>query len=307
MRVLITGGSGLVGHNVRERLAGEHEVIAPSSKELNLLDAAAVGAFIRDRKPDVVIHCAGIVGGIQANMREPARFLVENFELGKNVVLAAADASVQRLINLGSSCMYPRAAPNPLREDMVLKGELEPTNEGYAIAKIAVQRLCSYLNRERPGLAYKTLMPCNLYGKWDKFDPKNSHMIPAVIRKLHEAKLAGRETVDIWGTGRARREFMYAGDLADFIACALERLDAVPEILNVGLGCDHTIDEYYRSVAEVVGYHGSFRHDETKPEGMEQKLVDISLLENFGWKARTSLADGIRITYDYFLEQEQRA
>lgn len=305
MRIFITGGGGLAGRNILERLREEHEVLAPSHKELDLLNETAVSRYIRERKPDVVIHCAGIVGGIQANIRQPVRFLVENFELGKNVILAAADAGIPRVINLGSSCMYPRAAQNPLREDLILKGELEPTNEGYAIAKIAVQRLCSYLNRERPGLSYKTLMPCNLYGKWDKFDPGRSHMIPAVIRKLHEAKVEGRESVDIWGTGRVRREFMYAGDLADFVDYALARFDSMPEVLNVGPGFDHTIDEYYRTIASVVGYTGTFRHDETKPEGMEQKLVDISSLARFGWKAGTSLVDGIRMTYDYFLTQER--
>ncbi len=304
MRVLVTGGAGLVGRNVCERLEREFDVLAPKRDQLNLLDAGAVSAYFRIHKPDAIIHCAGIVGGIQANMREPVRFLVDNFEIGKNVVLSAVEAGITRLINLGSSCMYPRSAPNPLREDLILKGELEPTNEGYAIAKIAVQRLCSYLNREHPGFAYKTLIPCNLYGKWDKFDPRHSHMIPAVIRKLHEAKIRGSDIVDIWGTGRARREFMYAGDLADFIDYALKRFDTMPELLNVGLGYDYTIDEYYAAVAEAVGYNGTFRHDETKPEGMERKLVDVSTLEAFGWKARTFLADGIRLTYNYFLEQE---
>jgi len=201
--------------------------------------------------------------------------------------------------------MYPRAAPNPLREDMVLKGELEPTNEGYAIAKIAIQRLCAYLKKGRPELAYKTLLPCNLYGKWDKFNPTHSHMIPAVIRKLFEAQRDGKKTVEIWGTGKARREFMYAGDLADFIAYAIDRFDAMPDLLNVGLGFDYAVDEYYQAVARAIGYTGSFSHDDTKPEGMERKLVDISALEAFGWKARTSLEEGIGMTYKYFLEQEK--
>jgi GDP-L-fucose synthase len=305
MRVLVTGGRGLVGHNVVERLSPLHEVFAPSHAEVDLLDADAVMAYVRAQRPDIIIHCAGRVGGIQANIKEPARYLVENFELGKNVVMAAAEIGVPRLINFGSSCMYPRAAPNPLKEDFILKGELEPTNEGYAIAKIAIQRLCAYLKKERPELAYKTLLPCNLYGKWDKFDPAHSHMIPAVIRKLFEAKRDKTQSVEIWGGGKARREFMYAGDLADFIACALDRFDAMPDLLNVGLGYDHTVDEYYEAVAKIVGYAGSFSHDITKPEGMERKLVDISTLEAFGWKARTSLEEGIGMTYKYFLEQEK--
>ncbi len=303
MRIFITGGNGLVGHNVVERLTGTYDVVAPARSELDLLDTDAVLSFVRLTNPDVIIHCAGIVGGIQANIREPARFLVENFELGKNVVLAAARTMVPYLINMGSSCMYPRTAHNPLQENLILKGELEPTNEGYAIAKIAVQRLCSYLEREHPGIAYKTIIPCNLYGKWDKFDPAYSHMIPAVIRKLHDAKCEGRDSVDIWGSGKARREFMYAGDLADFVFYAIEHFDAMPSIINAGLGYDYSIDEYYKAVAKVIGYSGSFTHDKSKPEGMEQKLVDISSLHTFGWKAHTSLEKGLQLTYQYFLEQ----
>ncbi|MDP2753822.1 MAG: GDP-L-fucose synthase [Nitrospirota bacterium] len=305
MRVFITGGKGLVGHNVAEKLSLTYEVLAPSHSEVDLLDAEAVGDYILAKKPDIIIHCAGIVGGIQANIREPARFLVENFELGKNVIMAAAENRVSQLINLGSSCMYPRAAPNPLREDMVLKGELEPTNEGYAIAKISIQRLCAYLKRERPELSYKTLLPCNLYGKWDKFDPANSHMIPAVIRKIYEAKRDNRQLVEIWGSGKAKREFMYAADLADFIAYALDHFNMMPDLLNVGLGYDHTVDEYYETVARVIGFAGAFTHDVSKPEGMERKLVDISALEAFGWKAKTPLEEGICMTYKYFLEQEK--
>jgi GDP-L-fucose synthase len=304
VHVLVTGGTGLVGRNVVEGLSRFHHVLAPSHSELDLCDARAVGLFIRQAHPDMVLHCAGTVGGIRANIKGPARFLTENYEMGKNVVLAARNSSVQRLINLGSSCMYPRNAPNPLREEMVLAGELEPTNEGYAIAKIAVQRLCSYLMRGNPSLAYKTIIPCNLYGKWDHFDPTRSHMIPAVIRKLHQAKREGERTVDIWGGGHARREFMYAGDLADFACYAIERFDAMPNLLNVGLGYDYSVDEYYRTIAKVIGYSGEFRHDLSKPEGMERKLVDVSKLAQFGWHAKTSLDDGVRSTYDYYLHSE---
>ncbi len=305
MRILITGGRGLVGHNLVELLSSSHEVLAPSHGEVDLLDSIAVADYISKHKPEMIIHCAGVVGGIQANIKEPTRFLVENFELGKNVIIAAAKAGVPRLINLGSSCMYPRGAPNPLQEDLILSGELEPTNEGYAIAKIAIQRLCVYLNREYPEISYKTIIPCNLYGKWDKFDPAHSHMIPAVIRKLHEAKSKELDSVDIWGSGKARREFMYVGDLADFIVQALLRFESLPDLINVGLGYDYSIDEYYAAVAQVVGYNGLFTHDLQKPEGMVQKLVDITKLKSFGWKAKTKLERGLTITYNYFLEMEK--
>jgi len=305
VRILITGGRGLVGHNLVELLSSSHEVLAPGHGEVDLLDSIAVADYISKHRPEMIIHCAGVVGGIQANIREPTRFLVENFELGKNVIIAAAKAGVPRLINLGSSCMYPRAAPNPLQEDLILSGELEPTNEGYAIAKIAIQRLCAYLNREYPEISYKTIIPCNLYGKWDKFDPAHSHMIPAVIRKLHEAKLKNLESVDIWGSGKARREFMYVGDLADFISQVLLRFESLPDLINIGLGYDYSIDEYYAAVAHVVGYKGLFTHDLQKPEGMVQKLVDITKLESFGWKAKTKLERGLISTYNFFLEMEK--
>lgn len=300
MRVLVTGGGGLVGRNVSEVLSNAHSVLAPSRQELDLFDSTAVESFFRDAAPDIVIHCAGVVGGIQANIREPVRFLVDNIELGKNVVLAARTVGVRRLLNLGSSCMYPRGAPNPLREEYILNGKLEPTNEGYAIAKIAIQRLCAYISREEPGLQYKTIVPCNLYGKWDKFDPEYSHLIPALIRKMHDAKTREASSVSIWGSGKARREFLYAGDLADLISNALTRFSDLPEIMNVGLGYDYSIDEYYESVAAVVGYKGTFYHDESKPEGMPQKLVDISALRTFGWKANTTLAEGLSMTYDFY-------
>jgi len=304
MRIFLTGAGGLVGRNILENLREDHEVFAPLRSELDLMDSNATLGLIKSTKPDMVIHSAGLVGGIQANIREPVRFLVENLQLGLNVVQAAYEAGIPRLINLGSSCMYPRDAKNPLSEDSVLKGELEPTNEGYAIAKIATQRLCSYIGRENSEIKYSTIIPCNLYGRWDKFDPLHSHMIPAVIRKLHNAKTSGAKSVDIWGSGKARREFMYAGDLADFISYAVEHLEQMPEILNVGLGLDYSIDEYYKAIAEVVGYDGTFVHDLTKPEGMNQKLVDITKLTSFGWKSKTKLVEGLRLTYDFFLTQE---
>ena len=198
--------------------------------------------------------------------------------------------------------MYPRDAQNPLAEDLILKGELEPTNEGYAIAKVTSTRLCEYIRKEDESFCYKTVIPCNLYGKYDKFDPKHSHMIPAVIRKLYEAKLAGLKEIDIWGDGEARREFMYAEDLADFIFYAIPKLDEMPQNINVGLGHDYTINEYYQAVAEVVGFKGEFTHDLSKPVGMKQKLIDATKLSAFGWQHKTSLVDGLTQTFSHFKE-----
>ena len=305
MKIFITGGGGLVGRNLLEHPeAAQYQILAPASKELNLLSADAVNAYLREHKPDLVIHCAGIVGGIQANMANPVKFFYDNMLMGLNVINGSQLAGVPQLMNLGSSCMYPRNAPNPLAEEAVLTGELEPTNEGYALAKISAARLCDYISREMPSLSYKTLIPCNLYGRYDKFGAHNSHMIPAVIAKIHSAVKDGAEEVDIWGDGEARREFMYAGDLADFIYFALKKFSQLPQLLNVGLGHDYTINQYYQAAAAVLGYKGKFIHDLSKPVGMKQKLIDVTRLHALGWKAKTSLEDGIQHTYQYFLETQ---
>ena len=199
--------------------------------------------------------------------------------------------------------MYPRGADNPLNESLILKGELEPTNEGYALAKIMTTRLCEYIVREDSTKNYKTLIPCNLYGRHDKYGQSNSHLIPAIIRKTHEAKVAGKATVTIWGDGSARREFMNAADLADFIYFAIDRLEEIPQNLNVGLGRDYSIEEYYRAVASIVDFRGSFEFDLDRPVGMRQKLVDISQLDNLGWSYKTKLMDGISKAYEYYKEE----
>jgi GDP-L-fucose synthase len=307
MRILLTGSSGMVGRNLLEhRSAAGFEFLIPSSHELDLLDRKAVSDYILENKPDMVIHAAGRVGGIQANMADPVGFLVENSLMGIHVINEANQANVKYCINLASSCMYPRQAANPLREEMVLTGELEPTNEGYALAKITATRLCQYISQMNPSKMYTTLIPCNLYGRHDKFDPLSSHMIPAVIRKIHEAREADLASVEIWGDGEARREFMYAGDLADCIFTVIEKMRddrALPSMMNVGIATDHTINEYYQAVADVLGYEGEFVHDLEKPVGMRQKLIDSSRIHSDGWEAATPLHEGIRRTYDFFLKE----
>lgn len=305
--VLITGGRGMVGRNIQEHpLASQWQITAPGRDQLDLTDARAVREYLTHAKPDVVIHAAGRVGGIQANIAAPVDFLVDNLDIGRNVVLGARSAGIKRLINLGSSCMYPRNAPNPLTEELVLAGELEPTNEGYALAKIVTARLCDYIRREQPEFQYKTMIPCNLYGRHDKFSPAHSHLIPAVIHKIHAAREAGAAAVDIWGDGNSRREFMYAGDFADAVMHALDHFDTMPDLLNIGIGHDYTINEYYAAVADVIGWHGRFEHDLSKPVGMRQKLVSAVRLHAWGWQSRTSLVDGIRHTYQYFLENNAK-
>ncbi|MDE2107374.1 MAG: GDP-L-fucose synthase [Patescibacteria group bacterium] len=303
MKILLTGAGGMVGKNFLEHpQINEFEVLAPHSKELDLRDFAAVQAFLDEYRPDMVINAAGKVGGIQANMREPVGFLLENLDIGRNIVWASRKNGVKRLINLGSSCMYPRNHNGHLGEELVLKGELEPTNEGYALAKIVTARLCEYISRENGFFQYKTLIPCNLYGRHDKFDPVHSHLIPAIIHKVHQAKVVGDDQVEIWGDGMARREFMYAEDLVDLLFRAVKEFDTLPMIMNVGLGHDYSINEYYQAAADIMGYRGSFVHDLTKPVGMMRKLLNIDRQKSWGWTAKHTLRSGIEKTYDFYLK-----
>ncbi len=305
MRLLITGSTGMVGQNILEHPdASNYEVLAPRRSELDLLDISNIKSYLAVNQPDMIIHAAGVVGGIQANIAEPVRFLVDNMNMGVNVLTAAKSAGIKRFLNLSSSCMYPKDASNPLSENLILKGELEPTNEGYALAKVASTRLCEYIHAEDESFLYKTAIPCNLYGRHDKFDPKNSHMIPAVISKLFDAKKSNQSAVDIWGDGQARREFMYAGDLADFVFYAICNFERMPQNINVGLGKDYSINDYYAEIAKVVGFEGAFVHDLTKPVGMRQKLIDDSKLKSFGWNSSTSLECGLMQTVEYYKDTQ---
>lgn len=304
MKILLTGAGGMVGKNFLEHpQVSAFEVLTPSSKKLDLRDFSAVQAFLKKHRPDMVIHAAGKVGGIQANISKPIAFLLENLDMGRNIVWASRQMGIKRLINLGSSCMYPRNHDEPLDEQLVLKGELEPTNEGYALAKVVTARLCEYISREDRLFQYKTLIPCNLYGRHDKFDPVHSHLISAVIYKIHQAKIAGYEQVEIWGDGTARREFMYAGDLADLLVRAIKEFDSLPDMMNVGLGHDFTINEYYQVAAEVMGYRGSFTHDLSKAVGMARKLVSVRQQQVWGWSSKTSLNAGIEQAYEFYLKE----
>ncbi|MFD1880625.1 GDP-L-fucose synthase family protein [Paracoccus pacificus] len=305
--LLITGAGGMVGRNLLAHPAiGDWQVLAPASDALDLRDGRAVAEYLSQHRPDAVVHSAGVVGGIQANMAEPVRFLAANAEMGINLVNGCVSAGVPTVINLASSCMYPRALGHGLSEEKVLTGELEPTNEGYALGKIVTMRMCEYAMRENPALNYKTLIPCNLYGKWDKFDPKHSHLVPAIIHKVHTAMQTGAAEIEIWGDGTARREFMYAGDLADAIIRALAAPGDLPESLNIGLGHDHSINDYYRIVAEVIGWQGDFTHDLGRPVGMKQKLLDVTRQTAWGWAPQTSLTDGIRAAYEFYLKEQHK-
>lgn len=307
MKVFLTGGRGMVGCAIRDHARAQaHDIVAPARTDLDLTDRPAVMAALRAERPDLVIHAAGRVGGIQANIAQPVAFLTDNMDMGLNVVMAARAAGVTRLINLGSSCMYPHDAPNPLREESLGQGALEPTNEGYGLAKLAVARLCAFVAREDPALVYRTLIPCNLYGLHDKFDPKVSHLVPAIIRKIHEARTHGAAEVEVWGDGTARREFMFAGDLADAVWHMAARIDDLPDCLNIGPGHDHSIDDYYAEAAQVIGWDGEFTHDLSRPAGMRQKLLSVERQTALGWAPQTTLAQGIARTYAHFLDRLER-
>ena len=303
-RLFLTGGGGMVGQNIQAHARAKNwDILAPTSAELDLTDPKAVRSYIKKNKPDLVVHAAGRVGGIQANMADQVGFLDSNNIISRNVIMGTWSEGVRNLINLGSTCMYPAAASNPLSEDMILTGPLEATNEGYALAKIMAMRLCEYINREDPKACFKTLIPCNLFGPYDKFDPKYSHLLPAIIHKVHQAKIEDAPNVEIWGNGKARREFMYAPDLADAVLRAATDIEACPDLINIGLGHDFTINEYYSEVADVIDWQGKFTYDLTRPVGMQQKLCDTRRATEWGWIAPTSLRFGIEETYKFYCER----
>ena len=304
MKILLTGATGMVGRNVSEAaIFKKHELLTPSHKELDLLNPSAVSDLLSQETPDMIIHAAGIVGGIQANIKSPVTFLADNAQMGISLIMAAKKASVKCLLNLGSSCMYPKNIETPIKESMLLSGPLEPTNEGYALAKILTAKLCAYVSETNRDLLYKTVIPCNLYGRHDNFNENASHLIPSVINKLHLAKIRGTQTVSIWGNGLAKREFMYASDFANFLGHAVDDFANLPQYMNVGLGKDYTIDQYYETIASVVGFQGNFSHDLTRPAGMKRKLVDITQQRSFGWTHSTTLITGLKHSYAFFLER----
>ena len=297
MKILITGAGGMVGRNlIADPRRARHDILAPSRADVDLTDGAVTAAFIDRHRPDMIINAAGLVGGIQANMASDARFLAENLAIGLNVLTAAARSDVPRLINLGSSCMYPKDLDGSLTEDLLLSAPLEPTNEGYALAKIATCKLTTGLGRDGVGRTWRTLIPCNLYGAFDHYEPSRSHMVAAALAKVERAVRDDARTVEIWGDGEARREFLFAGDLADFIWRFHDRLADLPEVMNVGVGEDVTINDYYRACAVAVGYRGGFSHDLARPVGMRRKRLDVSAQSKLGWRPPTPMAAGLLAT-----------
>lgn len=302
-RIFVAGHRGMVGSALVRRLqaGGYTQVLTASRQELDLLDQRAVHAWLQANKPDYLFIAAAKVGGIQANNVYRAEFLYQNLMIEANLIHGAHVAGVQRLMFLGSSCIYPKLAPQPLREDSLLTGPLEATNEPYAIAKIAGIKLCESYNRQY-GRQYVSAMPTNLYGPNDNYDLNNSHVLPALIRKAHEAKQRGDKELVVWGTGTPLREFLYVDDLAD--ACVhLMETGAEDVLVNVGVGEDVTIRDLATQVCEVVGFEGSLVFDTSKPDGTPRKLMDVSLLASRGWKARTGLREGIARAYADFQQR----
>jgi GDP-L-fucose synthase len=297
-KIFVTGHRGMVGSALVRRLqsGGYGQVITRSRAELDLLDQRAVHAFLAAEQPDYIFIAAAKVGGINANNIYRADFIYENLQIESNLIHGAHRAGVQRLMFLGSSCIYPRDCPQPIREDYLLTGPLEPTNEPYAIAKIAGIKLCEAYNQQY-GRQYISAMPTNLYGPNDNYDLANSHVLPALIRKAHEARLRQDTEYVVWGTGKPKREFLYVDDLADACVYLMERGYDGP-LVNIGTGEDVTIRELAEAVMSVVGFDGRIVYDSSKPDGTPRKLLDVSRLNALGWTARTGLMDGIRLAYE---------
>jgi GDP-L-fucose synthase len=303
MKLFIAGHQGMVGAALVRRFSGQPGVslCLRSRRELDLTNQAAVEAFYAAERPEVAIIAAAKVGGIHANNTYPADFLFDNLAIAANTIHGAWRAGVRRLLFLGSSCIYPKHAPQPMTEDCLLTSALEPTNEAYAIAKIAGLKLCQYYRRQH-GVAFHSAMPTNLYGPGDNYHPRNSHVLPALLRRFHEAREQGLPEVAAWGTGSPRREFLHVDDLADACAFLLGQAEP-PDWINVGTGTDVTIRELTELVAEVTGYRGRIVWDATKPDGTPRKLMDVSRLSALGWRARVDLRAGVERTYASFREE----
>lgn len=313
-KIYVAGAGGMVGSAICRRLSqsGSARLLAPSSSELDLIDQMAVEAFFSRERPEIVILAAAKVGGILANSTLRGEFLYNNLMIEANVIHAAFRHNAEKLVFMGSSCIYPKLAPQPIVEESLLTGALEPTNEPYAVAKIAGIKLCESFFRQY-GSDFFSLMPTNLYGVNDNFDPNGSHVIPALIRKFHEAKIHNAPEVLVWGSGTPRREFLYVEDLADAVVFVMENADARSiygqniSHLNIGSGTDVTIAELAQLVKKTVGFSGAISFDTEKPDGTPRKLLDVSRLNELGWKYRVELEEGLRLTYDWFLSSGQEA
>lgn len=305
-KILLTGSTGFVGKNIlTSGILNDFSVLTPSSSDLNLLDKIAVRNYIQKHSPDLIIHSAGKVGGILKNINSNYEFLLDNSSMAINLISESFNSGVTNFLNISSSCIYPKDYDTPIKEKDLLSGKVEPTNEGYALAKILALKLAKHINKYN-NLKYKTIIPCNLYGPYDNFDPLSSHMIPGVIHKIHHAKYTNQTSVEIWGDGTSKREFMYIKDFIDFVGFSVNNFDLLPEIINVGIGKDYTIEEYYNIISNVIDYKVKFTYDLSKPSGMKRKLLDVSKIKKLGWKPTYEISLGIKETYEYFINNYEK-
>lgn len=303
MKLFVSGHAGMVGSAVCRRYAREANIrlITRSRSELDLTSAPDVARFFEKESPDAVVFCAAKVGGIHANNTYPVEFMTQNLQMAVNSIQAAFQSGVKRFLFLGSTCIYPRLAPQPIREESLLTGPLEPTNEAYALAKIAGLKLCQYYRRQF-GVLFHSAMPTNMYGPGDNYHPENSHVLPALLRRIWEAKERGDAEVCIWGTGKPKREFLYVDDLADAVV-HLMNVSNPPDWVNIGTGIDVTILELAEQIARTVGYQGKITTDPSKPDGTPRKVCDVTLLNSLGFSARTPLSEGLQRTLECFLHE----
>ena len=300
-KIFIAGRGGQVGSAIERkfRAEGYDNIVGLRSKELDMREQTLMREYFESERPEYVVLAAAKVGGIMANIQSPAEFLYDNLAIQNNIIECSRVYGVKKLLFLASSCIYPRLSPQPMKEEYLMDGKLEPTNEGYAIAKIAGLKMCQYYNTQY-GTDYISVMPCNIYGYGDNFSPTRSHVVAALIRKIHDAKMSGAKSIPMWGTGVARRELMFVDDLADACFFMFNNYSG-NEFFNVGTGSDVSIKELVELIMDVEDYHADLDFDPSKPDGMPQKLMDVSKLTEAGWTAKTSLREGLVKTYDYFL------
>ncbi|NOX99366.1 MAG: GDP-L-fucose synthase [Verrucomicrobia bacterium] len=301
-KIYVAGHSGMVGRAIVRKLkqSGYNNILTASHSQLNLTRQAQTESFLEQEKPDIIIVAAAKVGGIQANASQPADFLYDNLAIANNLIHAAYNSGIGRLLFLGSSCIYPREAPQPITENSLLTGPLEATNEAYAIAKIAGLKLCEFYRRQH-GCLFHSAMPCNLYGPGDTYHSENSHVIPALIQRIHQAEISGDKQVALWGSGTPRREFLHSDDLASAVLHLLD-LDNPPDLINIGGGEDLPIRELAELIADIVAFNGEIIHDLDKPDGTPAKLMDSSIMHSLGWKPHINLREGLTAVYQDYLE-----
>jgi len=306
-KILITGSNGMVGKTLTKKLTslGYSNLLTPNSKELNLKNQKEVELYFEKNKPEYVFHIAAKVGGIKANMEAPADFLYENLMMQSNVIESSRINNVKKLLFLGSSCIYPKNSPQPMKEEYLLTGKLEPTNEGYGISKIAGLKLCEYYNKQY-NTNFISLMPSNLYGPNDHFEPNKSHVVSALILKFHQAKINNDSSVEVWGTGNVRRELLFVEDAVDALIHFMKNYNAnqLNLFTNIGYGKETTIKELAFLIKEITNYQGEIKFNPEKPEGMSEKLVDVTNATKLGWQSTTDLKEGLKKTYEWYLENE---